>query len=633
VTETLPLFGLDADPPAKPARGKAKAKRAAARATAETAAPVAGAGRLTLADLEAKVVDKSSAERLSGAPSAACPTDTDPRVHGEHPRDVSRGAGGVAQPAKPRKDPALCAALLCQAKRATGCGAWCGPCGDRAREYGLGGLPAEAPVWGDSPEVRERIAATLRAAGMARVEYVKGGKNIVYWTTDFEALAAEEGRAARPCAWVAAGRGYAAPYYPQAWLNRPEPLPVAAIKDPALRKRIEAADAAGRHGSRVSLGPILGVEVEAAFREMVAAGLARNAWGVELAALCEGVGVERLCEVAERVLLDAARERCRCGVRVEGGEERSDDERATEGRREVDLQAPDGGAFDLYGRRGHGESRADGDGQLVPAERVGQPAGGVGVSEVVEGHGEVTDLCAAMAARRDPELGARFRAPVAGVRVEHGEAADEALGPDLLWVIEQDEGEEADDAEEEHGELPRDDACGGEHEHEKRDGGTAALRGAERGPGLQEENIGCEAAAQESAQVEPDPGGGGLRLVSSAEPWDPGLGAGSAPVAGVTAEGDALDACALRLVEACERGLSAGRGREPGAAAWRAAWRGFCSGLPGPGPGGGGALPDESTAHPVYWQESATRVRVGFHLEDVRSERWVKRKKKGSETA
>lgn len=91
------------------------------------------------------------------------------------------------------------------------------------------------------------------------------------------------------------------------------------------------------------------------------------------------------------------------------------------------------------------------------------------------------------------------------------------------------------------------------------------------------------------------------------------------------AEEEIVDRCARRLLEACERALS--RGADPGEAERRRAraeWSAFSAGLPGPG---AGAPPDESTGHPVYWQESAARVRVGYHLEDVRDEGQAKGKK------
>ena len=162
---------------------------------------------------------------------------------------------------------------------------------------------------------------------------------------------------------------------------------------------------------------------------------------------------------------------------------------------------------------------------------------------------DVAALCAAMAAQHDPDLDARFRALVEGVRAEHGKAADEVLGPDVLWAAGEDEateggGERGDDRgdDERGGTGRRDPDVVGEEGHETEQ--------TQRGDG--------------EAGPEGFPWGAGR---------DPGDDRG-----GADQQVSALDACGRRLVEACERALS--RGAVETEEEKRATWRAFYAALP-----------------------------------------------------
>ena len=190
----------------------------------------------------------------------------------------------------------------------------------------------------DSPELLARIAATLRAHGYKRVEVGPKGERAGYafWEVDYAASAL--GDRARESAWERGGRRS----YPN---YQTRTVRVSEIADKAVRARIEAADKAGAaNGSHVPLGPILGKEVDAAFREMVAEALARDA-------------AVRACEA----LYEAARRAVAAGAwgryGVVAGEERSDG-------RDGDGD-DDGRAEGAYHRTEHQRQQELSDGELL----------------------------------------------------------------------------------------------------------------------------------------------------------------------------------------------------------------------------------------------------------------------------
>lgn len=164
-----------------------------------------------------------------------------------------------------------------------------------------------------------------------------------------------------------------------------------------------------------------------------------------------------------------------------------------------------------------------------------------------------------MAARRDPDLDARFRAIVAGVRAEYGAHADEILGPDLLWAA-------------------------GEYEAREERGDADQGDDGHHGPGVGGERlVGEEGDGVQLYESDHD-GEDRVRREGVGEQWGlPGGQSETDPKVAVPASlernaASALDACALRLVEACERALS--RGAVEAEAAKRAHWRALYAALP-----------------------------------------------------
>ena len=284
--EALSLFGLGEPALAAPGKATAKAtgkpRRAAKRATAPTVAPaVAGAGRLTLADLQREAQEASAASRGAESFGSAGVTEREPSP--APPPGPNDEPGKQGKSGKPARAPWLC--RHCDERQVRG--ALCAAHAAMAEEYGLGGLDAQtvyepgAEPWRDSEETAARIAATLAAAGLKRVASEKYGTS---WVLDVDRLDGVRVRRAPAYEAVPEATRWRIRSLQPAGMVR-----VSEIQDKTVRARIEASDKAGAaNGSHATLGPILGKEVDAAFREMVAEALARDA----AVRACEAIAAE-----------------------------------------------------------------------------------------------------------------------------------------------------------------------------------------------------------------------------------------------------------------------------------------------------------------------------------------------------